>query len=176
MALLAAWPPRALAQPSFTILSGDITLHDGVFYLNTRIDYRLSNAAREAMHSGLPLTFELQIELERPRSWWWDETVATLSQRYRLRYHDLSGRYILTNLNSGQSTSYAYESAVLDALGNVDVLPLIDRRLLQQGEVYEVRARARLDLNGLPQPLRTVARVSREWRLSSEWFSWWLRV
>ncbi|RFA24761.1 hypothetical protein CAI21_20365 [Alkalilimnicola ehrlichii] len=160
----------------FRVLDGDISLIDDVYYLNTRVDYQLSDAAREAMHSGLPLTFELQIEVERPRPWIWNQSVASLSQRYRLRYHDLSGRYILTNLNSGESRSFAFESAVLQAVGTVDALPLIDRRLLDEGEVYEVRVRARLDVNGLPQPLRAIAMVSRQWRLASEWVSWRLQV
>ncbi len=166
----------AQADAGLAIRGGQISLHDEVYYLSAQIDYRLSSAAREGMHSGLPLTFELQIELERPRAWWWNKSVASLSQRYRLRYHDLTGRYILTNLNSGESSSYGHESSVVNALGRVESLPLIDRRLLSEDTLYLVRLRARLDLSSLPQPLRTLAAASRQWRLSSDWVQWWLQV
>ncbi len=175
IACLLLAPLRADAD-EFRIVDGHVFLHQDVYYLTARVVYQLSPAVREAMHSGLPLTVELQIQLERPRRWLWDERVARLSQRYRLRYHDLSGRYILSNLNSGESTSFSYESAAMAALGMVDMLPLIDRRLLEPDELYRVRMRARLDVSDLPQPLRSLAMVSRQWRLASDWFSWLLRV
>lgn len=174
LCLLFAVSPSQASH--FDIVDGRITLHDDVYYLSARLDLELSDAAREAMHSGLPLTLELQIVLERPRRWMWDDSVAKLSQRYRLRFHDLSGRYILSNLNSGDSANYTYESALLGALGNVEMLPIIDRRLLEEGETYQVSIRARLDLSELPQPLRSLALVSRQWRLSSDWYRWQLQV
>jgi hypothetical protein len=106
----------------------------------------------------------------------WNEDVATLIQRYRVRYHALSGRYVLTNLNSGESRSFAQEAAVMDALGAVDSLPLIDKRLLDSGATYDIRLLAQLDLEELPPPLKTMAIVSSDWRLSSDWFLWRLEV
>ena len=175
--LLLCLAPLAMAdEPGIEIRGGDISLSEGVYYLDAEIGYSLSDAAREALESGVPLVFELQIAVERPREWWLDATVASLSQRYRIRYHALSGRYVFTNLNSGESRSFSNEQAMLTALGEVEKLPLIDRRLLEPGLDYQVSARARLDRAELPGPLRTMALLTPGWRLASEWFSWSLQV
>ena len=156
----------------FIVERGGVSLQEGVYLLEASIDFQLSDAARRALDSGVPLTFELEIELERPRTWWLDTAIASLTQRYRLRYHALSERYVLTNLNSGESRSFVGERAALRALGEVRDLPLIDRHLLEPATTYEVWLRAQLDIDELPAPLKTVAYMSPEWRLVSEWKVW----
>jgi hypothetical protein len=61
---------------------------------------------------------------------------------------------------------------MLAALGHVDALPLIDAQLLDKQDRYEVQLRARLDLDALPRPLRTVAYITPDWRLVSDWYQW----
>jgi len=157
---------------NFQVQGGEVVLSDGVYLLNARIDFRLSDEASDALDNGVPLTFVLQIEVERDRGWWFSDSVASLSQRYRVRYHALSKRYVVSNLNSGDTRSFTSHQAALDALGSVERLPLIDRRLLQSGADYEVWLRARLDIDELPAPLKTVAYMSPQWRLVSEWHVW----
>jgi hypothetical protein len=41
----------------------------------------------------VPLTLHLEIVVKRQRSYWLDETVATLDQYYELAYRALSERY-----------------------------------------------------------------------------------
>lgn len=160
---------------AFVVESGQIALRDGVYVLDANIDFHLSTPARQALESGVPLTFELQILLERPR-WWLDEDVASLTQRYRLRYHALSERYVLTNVNSGETRSFLGAQSSLTALGRIESLPLIDRRLLIPGASYEVWLRAELDIDELPAPLKTVAYMSPDWRLLSTWKVWQFRA
>lgn len=174
--MVAALPLPAPAQeeeaPAFRVVRGAVTMDDEVVYLDARMDLDLSDEAKRALESGVPLTIELEITVTRPRWWWFDADVASLIQRYRLRFHALSRRYVLTLLNSGESRSYNSRRALLARLGRVEALPLIDRGLLEPGESYVVALRARLDLDALPRPLRAGAYVSPQWRLVSEWFTW----
>lgn len=175
--LLAGLPASSVAQegeaaPAFRVVRGEVTMDDEVVYLDARIDLDLSDEAKRALENGVPLTIELEISVTRPRWWWFDEDVAALIQRYRIRFHALSRRYVLTLLNSGESRSYNSRRALLARLGRVDGLPLIDRGLLAPGQTYVVALRARLDLDALPRPLRAGAYVSPQWRLVSEWFTW----
>lgn len=176
LAMLLCMLPPAHAQddsaPAFRIVQGNVTLDNEVVYLDARIDLGLSEEAKRALENGVPLTIELEISVSRPRWWWFDEDVASLIQRYRLRFHALSRRYVLTLLNSGASRSYNSRQALLERLGRVEGLPLIDRSLLEPGETYVVALRARLDLDALPRPMRAAAYVSPQWRLVSEWFTW----
>jgi len=173
---LLVWPLAARAQdePAFRVVGGNVSIDDGVVYLSAHIDLDLSAEAVRALENGVPLTIELQIAVTRPRWWWFDEDVAYLTQRYRIRFHALSRRYVLTSLNSGESRSYNSRDAVLERLGELKALPLLDRGLLEPGETYQVGLRARLDLDALPRPLRASAYVSPQWRLVSDWFTWQL--
>lgn len=160
------------AAPGIVIDDFHVELQEGVYFLDADIDYRLSEEAVEALEQGVPLVFELQLEVLQLHDWWLDDELAVLSQRYQLRYHALSRRYVLTNVNTGYSRSYADRYSALAALGEVEELPVIDRRLLDDDEDYELRLRARLDVFALPLPLRTLAMVSPDWRLTSDWYSW----
>lgn len=166
----------AAADGEFRIRSGAISLHEGVYYLDADVEYQLSQAAQEALNNGVPLYVELEINVIRPHwwSWWWDDVVAELTQRYRLQYHALSQRYVLTAINSGESRSFRLLRAMLAELGKIQELPVIDAELLQPAQQYLVRAQARLDLDALPRPLRTIVYLSPEWHLVSDWHQWQL--
>lgn len=178
-ALLTIMPSveaQPLEQHAFVVRSGEVSLHDGIYRLNAAIDFNLSPAAEDALESGVPLTFELRIELVRPRRFWLDETVAHLTQRYRIRFHALSQRYVLTDLNTDESQNFSSSYSALSAMGAVRSLPIIDRDLLDSDKKYELWLRAGLDVDDLPPPLRTGAYLSPQWRLLSEWYVWRFRA
>ncbi len=169
-AVFAADAGRFVIRTVFT------DVRDGVVYLNTDVDYELSEIAREALESGVDLTIELQIEVVRDRRYWVDRDVAELLQRYQLSYQPLSQRYITENLNSGDQMSFASLSAALEHLGKVRDLPLLDDALLNPGKRYEIRVRAVLDTRDLAGPLRLITFFWRDWRLESDWYEWPLRI
>ncbi|QKQ25259.1 DUF4390 domain-containing protein [Candidatus Reidiella endopervernicosa] len=161
--------PAAAADPGFEVRSVEVELIDEVYQLDAAIEYRLSNSALDALQSGVPLVFELQIELLHKRQFLWTETVASLLQRYELRYHAFTERYILINLNSGVQESVSGLETALYRLGIVEGVPVIDSNLLDSNDKYTVRLRASLDLNALPIPLRTLAFVKPSWYLGGDW-------
>lgn len=156
----------------FEVRSASAELVDGVYYLDARIEYRLSSAAREALSSGLPLTIEIQIELLRQRRLLPDGDVAQLSQIYELSYHALSDRYVVVNINSGEQTTFATLFSALNFLGRITELPIIDAALLEEGRRYSVRIRAALNTIELPGPLRLLTFWRSDWALTSEWYRW----
>jgi hypothetical protein len=172
LSLMLLLPAPLFADELMQIRDGEVRLDDGVYLLDARIHYELSDAAREALDNGVPLVVVLQIEVQRSRWWWWNAEVAVLEQRYRLQYHALSERYVVTALNSGESRSFRSLDTLLAELGRIQGLPVIDAGLLDPDEHYIVRARVGLDIDALPRPLRAVAYISPEWQLTSDWQSW----
>ena len=173
------WLPgsaSAQVQPRFEVRSAYMELIDDVYYLNARIDYGLSEAALEVLMKGVPLTMALQIEVIRERRYLLDDEVASLRQRYQLQFHALSERYLVRNLNSGQQTSFSSLEAAVRSLGTVVRLPVLDNALLEPGRRYVARMRAVLDIREFPGPLRLLAALRDEWRLTSEWYVWPLRI
>lgn len=150
-------------------------LDAGVWYLSARIDYRLNRDTLEALQNGIPLTFELQVELTRQRSWLPDETVAELRQGFELSWQPLSRGYLVRNKNSSDQRAHTTLFAALNDLGRISALPLIDAALVSDPENYEVSLRAVLDQQQLPGPLRMLTFWNDSFTLESEWYRWPLR-
>lgn len=167
--LLFALPLHAA---DFFITGINTRLHENVYLLDAHVDYRFSDEALNALDNGVPLTFELSIEIERKRKWWLDSEVASLQQRYHLQYHPLSHQYLLQNLNSGAFYAFQSLSSALDAMGTLQDFPLLDAQLIEKDEKYEVLLHAELDIESLPSPLRPLAYISPAWRLNSDWYTW----
>jgi hypothetical protein len=180
--LLAGWLMAGLGgtaegteAPPFTVDHARTQLVDGVYHLNAGIRYELSPSLTDALHNGVALVFEVQVDVHRVRPWWVDAHVASLSQRYRLEYHALSRLYLVTHLNTGVQQSFFRFSSVLAFLGDLEAVPLLDATLLDEAGDYEGRLRARLAVDALPLPLRIRAFLSSEWSPESHWYTWSLR-
>ena len=163
-----------VSVPGFDVHSASITMESGIYYLDTRVEYRLSANAREALDAGVPLTIHLEVEFINPRWYWADENVGDLRQSYQLQYHALSERYIVLNLNGGEQNTYATLSSALDGLGLITGLPLLNSSLLEPDESYDVRVRAVLSTEDFPDPLRFLAFWRRDWSMRSDWYRWQL--
>ena len=126
------------ARGQVEIRSAYTEFRDDVFYVNARIDYRLNQSALDALENGVRLNVELDVDVRRRRRLIWDPAVAELRQRYRLSYHALSERYVVSNLNSGDVASFSDLATALSQLGRIDRLP--------QGQAHETTLQ--LDVQG----------------------------
>jgi Domain of unknown function (DUF4390) len=175
-AALLGSAPLALAQEddegSFEVRTASSELIDGVYYVNSLIDLRMSREATEALDSGVPLVVRIEIDLIRVRRFWIDDEEYDVDQRFVLEHHALTERYIVRNLNRGDQASFATLTAALSNLGRIERLPLIDATLLEPGRSYDARIRVELDMDEFSGPLRLLTFWRREFSLSSEWFRW----
>ena len=176
--LLCLLPPTPAANASdaagFEVRDVETRLVDGVYRLDADIDFDFSNESLEALHSGVPLTVMVEMEVLRERLLL-DAGVVRVTARYQLHVHALSGQYIATDLATGATRSFrTYPEAVV-ALGRIRDFPLFDAALLERGESYRLRIRARLDVEALPSPMRLIAYFDSLWHLSSNWRSWELQ-
>jgi len=154
----------------FSIHFAETRLVDEVYLLDAKLRYTLSEATLEALHNGIALTLELTILIERERWYLWDKTVAKLKQGYQLKYQALSGQYRVKYLNTGIEENFASLEAALTKLGHLRDLPLIDKHLIEPEGSYWIYLQIHLDIESLPVPLRPLAYLSSQWRLSSDWY------
>jgi len=162
-------------QTGLEIRNASTQLKGGVWYLNARIEYRLNRETLDALQSGIPLTFELQVEVARSRNWLPDEDVASLRQYFELSWQPLARGHLVRNKNSGDQRTHTTLYAALNDLGRITSLPLIDASIIDEGADYEVSLRAVLDQQQLPGPLRMLAFWDDGFTLESEWYHWLLR-
>ena len=162
----------AAAQTRFEVRSAYIEPAEGVYELNATLNFDLPEGARAVVREGVPLTLHLEIVVKRQRSYWLDESVATLDQYYELAYRALSERYLVRNLNSGEQASYATLDAALDAMRVISRLPILDQALVSSNSRHEISVRGNLDVRTMPDALRFVLFWSDDWRQRSEWYTW----
>ncbi len=158
------------------IRNASTSLDAGVWYLAARIDYRLNRDTLDALQSGIPLTFDLQVEVTENRNWLPDVEVAALRQYFELSWQPLSRGYLVRNKNSGDQRAHTTLFAALNDLGRITALPLVDAALIEEDKDYQARLRAVLDQQQLPGPLRMLAFWDDDFTLESEWYRWNLRT
>ena len=158
----------------FEVCDAESRLDDGVLLLQAKFYFGLSEAVEEALKSGVPITLQVRIEILRERNFIWDETIAGLTQKYRIQYHNLSQQYILSNLNTKLNSIFQTSQSAINLISHIHGFPIIDKKLLDDKETYYGRIRISLVLRDLPSPLRLWAYLSSDWRLKSEWFQWQL--
>lgn len=173
-AMLCVGTAHAL-KTGLEIRNASTRLNGGVWYLNARIEYRLNRETLDALQSGIPLTFELQVEVQKNRNWLPDEDIASLRQYYELSWQPLARGYLVRNKNSGDQRTHTTLYAALNDLGRIRLLPLIDAAIIDEGDKYDVKLRAVLDQQQLPGPLRMLAFWDDGFTLESEWYRWDLR-
>lgn len=161
-------------QGFFDIRSANTTLNEGVHELEARLQLILSDDALDALNSGVPLTIELEFEVIRVRGLWLDAVDASLTFQYELEYRPLSQRYLVRNLNSGDTDSFSTLYSALNNLGRIQGLPVIDDAILDAGSRYRLRLRARLSTRQYPSALRLIFFWRSQWQLQSEWYEWTL--
>lgn len=172
MLLLTLLNGHAHAEEKFIVDTVSTHLRDHVYLLDADIEFHFSDEALEALNNGIPLTISLEIEIQRSRRYWLDEDIAELEQRYQIFYHALSGQFLVQNQNSSATRIYPSLAATLANLGRVRDLPLLDEKLIDPDEQYELELQVRLDIEALPAPLRPLAYVSPAWHLASDWYTW----
>jgi hypothetical protein len=147
----------------------------GIYVLNVELLFDAPESVEKTVRDGAMLNLELQIRVGRARSWWRDETLAQLQQRYELLYHSVSQRYLVRNVNSGAQASYATFAEAIASLQRIENLPVMDQELLPPNARNEVSLRAAVGVRSIPRVLGLLLFWVDDYSLSSEWYTWSLK-
>lgn len=140
------------------------------YQLDTEIDYQLSPVAKEALEKGVPLNWDIRLEIRRP-GFLWTRLVYKKKLRQTLQYHALLKQYEVKT--SEQPTEmFLTLSAALNFMSLPRHQDMIDLALLENNQRYMLAARSRFNRELLPVPLRPFTYIHSEWYLSSPWFIW----
>ena len=135
--------------------------------LNAQFSFQITPRLAEAVQNGVPLYFELEFELSRPRWYWFDQQTVAKRMQVRLSYHALSRQYRLSTGLLQQSFGTLEEA--LDVLRRLRNWLVVDRTVTLADATYEAAVRMRLDTTLLPKPFQLSALTNREWNLESQW-------
>lgn len=163
--LLAALGARA---DNIEVRAAAIELRDDTYVLNADFDITLTPTLEEILTKGVPLNFVLEVELIRPRWYWFNDKIAQVAQQYKLSYNSLTRQYRVSLGTLFQN--FATLTEAVRFFSSTRNLPVADKSALQPDTVYQAAVRMRLDVSQLPKPFQITALGSREWNLSSDWY------
>ena len=150
------------------IRSAALALREEAYALDADFDISLTQTLEDILAKGVALNFLLELELIRPRWYWLNEKVATVTQQYKLSYNSLTRQYRISLGTLFQNFASAAEAVAF--MSRVRNLPVADKPVLQAGQTYQASLRMRLDVSQLPKPFQITALASREWNMSSDWY------
>lgn len=165
----------ALALASgFKVSSVEARAIGETLHLGGNLELALTPKVEEAVGKGIPIELAIDVRLLRQRQLLWDKRLASWTVRRELRYHALSGQYLISGAGTSPLDRESVNSlgeALLE-IGALDDVTLPLRTSLDPGAEYRVDVRVALDIEALPSLLRPVAYTSRAWDLNSGWTTW----
>jgi len=166
---------NTLTMLSFEEFCRHFEIHTVNYYtpiLDAYIQYQFSEETQEALEHGIALQIDINLGVKQQRKWLWDRKIKSTTMSYRLEHHPLSGHYLVTNLNNDHRKHFQNLQGALSSLGLIKNFPLFKHDILIPDNVYIAQIKAKLNIHTLPAPLRLLAYLSSNWRLTSPWYEW----
>jgi len=167
LALLVHLPLVAQAN-SIDITQARIEAGETGYRLAAGFQFELNRGLEEALARGIPLYFTTEVELSRPRLFWFAERSIFVKQTTRVSYNVLTRQYNASVIGSLQQNYRTLDDA-LSLVKRPMRWTVADYGELVAGEAYTVAVRMMLDVSQLPKPFQVNAINNRSWRLSSDW-------
>ncbi|MDY0308260.1 MAG: DUF4390 domain-containing protein [Castellaniella sp.] len=159
--------PAAAQADDGQVIRIEPVLSQGQLLLNADIDFTLGGELHEAARKGLPLYFTADLNIEHPRWWWFNKTVLSASQTWRIQYNALTRQWrVGTGDLSLPATSL---DEALDLVRHIRDWPLGNADQFTPDQTYQGRLRLRLDTSRLARPFQVDALNSAAWSLTTPW-------
>jgi hypothetical protein len=158
------------ATSSMSVKSAELKAQEDAYLLNADIDIKFSGAIEDAISKGYTLNFIIEFQLATPRKYWFDDEIATVTQRVSLSYHALSRQFLL--VRGEQQKTFVRLDEAIDDLSSISDLKVFSKSQVEKGESYKAGFLMRLDTKKLPKTLQGDGLVSEEWTMTTQRFEW----
>lgn len=148
---------------------------DAMYLVDVNLALQLDEEILTALRHGVSLEIDVELEIRRERKWIWNKLLKQATLRYQLEHHPLSDDYVVTYINENTREQFQTVDEALHYLGSIKSYPIIEMDRISGEETYLGFARAELNIEELPPPLKPIAYVSSEWHLESQWYEWIIR-
>lgn len=164
----------AQATESPAVQSVTLTERGRDLVLSADVDLSLNNQLEDAAERGLPLYFTAEVEITRPRWYWFDQTVLTATQTWRIVHNPLTHQWRVSSGSLALPVSSLPEA--LSVVRHVRNWRIADREQFKPQTTYEGRMRVRFDVSQLSKPFQVNALNSSDWSLSTPWTAFAVQV
>lgn len=157
----------AHAADAIEIKEARIELGEDGYRLASSFEFELNHGLEDAVSRGVPLYFTTELELTRPRWYWFDEKTLRASLTQRLSYNVLTRKYTVA-IPDGMHRSVNTLDEALFLVRRPNRWVIAGRGSFKPGEVYNVSMRMGLNLEFMSKPFQVNAINNSDWRLSSD--------
>lgn len=161
------WSALAAADPA--VQNVQLLAKGQDVVLNADVELSLSAAMEGAARRGIPLYFSVEVELLKPRWYWFNNLTVAHSQTWRILHNPLTRQWRVD-----------WGSLALPVGSMEEALSLVRHvrgwRIAHVDEIdpdatYQGRVRARFDASRLPKPLQFSTLSDSEWSVATPWQS-----
>jgi hypothetical protein len=138
------------------------------YRLSSTFAFELNRGLEDALNRGIPLYFTTEIEITKPRWYWFDAKAVVDSQTIRISYNVLTRQYHAAITGRLQQSFSTLDDA-LSLVRRPNRWIVAEKNELKVGQTYSVAVRIQLDVAQLPKPFQVHALNSSDWRLTSNW-------
>ena len=167
---LLFWQPAAQAN-SIDVNSAQVELSDEGYRLTASFSFELSHDLENIVMRGIPLYFVTEVEISRPRWYWFDEKAINAIRSVRISFNVLTRQY-RASINGSFAQNYRDLDEALSLIRRPSRWIIAEKSALTNGAVYNIAVQTRLDANQLPKPFQFNVLNNSDWRLTSEWKRW----
>lgn len=146
------------------------TRDDLLVFLN--VEGAFTESMKEAVLSGVPVTFSFFINLFNTREFWPDRKIASVKITHELKYDSLKKEFILKR-SWGSNEPVAMESfeEAQKLMCKIDSILLAKLDKLKKGDQYQIRTKAELTKKTLPLNLHYVLFFMALWDFETDWYT-----
>lgn len=164
----ACAPVAARAAEGVDIERARLENTDEGYKLALAFSFELTRSLEDAVMRGIPLYFTTEVQLSRPRWYWFDDKAVSTSQTIRISYNVLTHQYHAA-ISGRLQQSFSTLDDALSLVRTPNRWVIAEKGALKRGETYKVSVRMGLDVARLPKPFQVHALNSSDWRFSSDW-------
>jgi hypothetical protein len=169
MALFAV-PQTVCAAEDVSLKFAEIRAVNEGYELEAQFVLNPNRTLEDALEKGVALHFIAELEVNHPRSWWFNESIGEATRRMRIYYNLLLRRYVVDAGYVTQTAPTLDEALMI--LGRIEHWQVLERGALKPGRHYGARLRLRMDASQMAKPLQIGALTNARWDLQSAWFEW----
>lgn len=155
---------------NMSVRSASLVALDDYYMLNADVEMKFSEKMEEAISKGFELNFLIEFQLVKPRKYWFDDEIVTVTHKVTLSYHALSRQFLV--IRGDQQKAFVRLDEATDDLSDISELKVFEKSEVDKGEHYKAALLMRLDPKKLPKILQGDAISSDDWKMSSQRFEW----
>ena len=137
---------------------------DEELIITPQFKLQLSEEIKEAINSGIVITFVIQVQMMKEVSWWYDSTISRKLQTFKLRYFSLSRQYQLNNISQKSIQTFVTLELLLNHLSGKTQF-----NFQKSNSADYIETKLFLDKQALPSTMQLPIVFDQDWNINSGW-------